>query len=53
MNTRAMMEGTKAGVDKQTKRQRTDLLTFDANDYALMSFRAMSRAGFPKTGEYQ
>lgn len=48
MDTRAMMEGTKAGVDKQAKRQRTNLLAFDAIDYALMQLQSYEQSWLSK-----
>lgn len=39
MDTTTMMGGTKTGVDKQAKRQRTRL-TSDAIDYALMQLQS-------------
>lgn len=36
VDTRVRMGGTGAGVDKHAKRERSQLLTFDATDCALM-----------------
>lgn len=51
MDTRAMMEGTKAGVDKQAKRQRTHLLTSDATYYALIQLQSYKQSWL--IGKYQ
>lgn len=49
MDTRTMMEGTKVGVDRQAKRQRTHLLTSHAIDYALMQLQSYKQSWLFKT----